>query len=213
MNQPLAQATGTPRLRGTTVVLPPVPAPSWWGKDSRSRRDVSIDSCDPASFDSMFWVPSASRLSAPITSMLDKPLCLLWWESTQGVNVARERWPQIGLLAWDVQGLETIPLPLWDGTRNGKQKEPVSWADPLLECFRAGPQNEDDLMIGQSGGWWLSKGWRQEDPKSRMGFYHPEVNSPLLLFLIVYGRFDHEGPMKVFKSLILLVYLNYYLRR
>lgn len=159
MNQPLAQALGLPGLEG-----PPwsssSPAPSWWGKDSRSRRDVSIDSCDPASFDSMFWAQRLSYLPKQPACWTNPP-CLLWWESTQGWMWQGEvatNWASPAEMCRDLR-----PSPsLWGWTRNGKQGT-VSWADPLLEYSCWSSKCEDDLMIGQSGGWWLSKGWRQEE--------------------------------------------------
>lgn len=170
----MAQATRTPRLRGTTLVLLQschflvggrIPGPGGMCQLT----PVTLQHSTPH-----------SGYRAPQTicpnSMLDKPL-LKVPPTLVGVHprgeCGRERWLQIGLLAWGVHGLETIPLPIWDGTRSGKQRELVSWADALLECSSWSSKCGDDLMIGQSGGWWQSEGWRQEDPKSRMDFFLP----------------------------------------
>lgn len=179
----MAQATRTPRLRGTTLVLLQS-CPFLVGEGFQVQEGCVNWHLWP----SLIWLhvlgTQSLRLSAQTNSMLDKPL-LKVPRALVGVHprgeYGRERWPQIGLLVWDVQGLETIPLPNWDGTRNGKQTEPVSWAGPLLECLCWSSNVGMTSWLGNlEGDGWAKVGGRKIPNLEWVSFYHQGVNSPLL---------------------------------
>lgn len=180
MNQPLAQATGLPGLEG----------PPWSSSQSCpflvgegfqvqegcvQLTPVTLPHLTPCS-----ELPSASDYLSKQTACWTKPLLPALVRSHQGVNVAG-RWPQIGLLAWDVQWLETIPLPLWDGTRNGKQRN-RSAGQILYWNACAGPQNVGmtSWLGNLEGDGWAKVGGRKIPNLEWVSFYHQGVNSPLL---------------------------------
>ena len=140
-NNPWLRPPGLPGLEG-----PPwsssSPAPSWWGKDSRSRRDVSTDTCDPPSFDSMFWVPSASDYLPKQTACWTNHSSrshVLWWESTQGVSVAGRGGHKLGF--WSEMSRDLRPSPSQTGMEQGVGSRGNRSAEQILYWnARAGPQ-------------------------------------------------------------------------
>lgn len=126
----MAQATGTPRLRGTTVVLLQS-CPFLVGKDSRSRRDVSrtltLPHLTPCSGHPALRLSAQNKQHARQTT----PACLggsppKGWMAGRGGHKLGF-WPEMQWLR---------PSPSHSGMeQEWEAEEPCRWADPLLECL------------------------------------------------------------------------------